>query len=80
MPTPLPPPEADTAAKSAARKLLGEHCGNMIHALEDGITSRTAGARDNAPLRHESARLKVLMDLYVSNDPRIAEIIHQTIH
>jgi len=79
MPTPLPPPEADTAAKSTSRKLLVEHCGNMIHALEDGLTSSSV-AREKAPLRHESARLKVLLDLFVGNDPRIVEIIHQAIH
>lgn len=68
----------DTQAKAAARKQLAEHCGNMIHALEDGISRHAP--HGNAPMRHEAARLKVLLDLFTSNDPRIAEIIHQTIH
>ena len=72
------PPNTDTPSKAEARKLLSEHCTNMIHALEDGI-SRT-GNRGNAPMRHESSRLKVLLDLFSANDPRIAEMIETSVH
>lgn len=76
--TNIPAIVPDTQAKAAARKQLTEHCGNMIHALEDGISRHATHV--NAPMRHEAARLKVLLDLFSLNDPRLEEIIHQTIH